>query len=281
MIQLNNGILLPQIGFGTYKAEDDDGLEAIQMALETGYRLFDTAAYYFNEETVGKAIRTSKIPREEILVATKVWREHLGYKETHKAFVDSIEKLGLDYIDLYLIHWPANQKNYADWQKTNAETWRAMEELYEDGKIKAIGVCNFTQKYLQPLIDSAKIQPMINQIEFHPGYWQPDVYDFCKENNIVMQAWSPLARGRVFDNDFLQQLSKKYHNSVAQICLRWIIEKGVIPIPKSSAKNRIEDNFDVFDFELLPDEIQAIDNLPETGFSGELPDIWPDRLKKD
>ena len=276
--QLNNGNKIPAIGFGTYKAQEDEGIAAVKKAIETGYRLIDTAAKYENEEAVGKAIKQSGIAREELMITTKLWRENLGYESTKKAFETSLAKLDLDYIDLYLIHWPANAKNYENWQKTNNDSWRAMEELVKEGKIKNIGVSNFWPEHLEPLLEAAEIEPVINQIEFHPGYWQPELTRYCKEKNILVEAWSPLARGKVFESEEIKAIAKKYNKSVAQICLRWILEHNALVIPKSSTPERIEDNFDIFDFQLNAEDIKTIDNLPQMGFSGELPNHWPDRV---
>ena len=275
---LNDGNELPIIGFGTYKSTEQEGIDAVQFALQNGYRLIDTAAFYFNEEAVGKGIKASGIPREEIVVTTKLWRECLGYESTKKELEKSLKKLDLDYIDLYLIHWPANARNYDNWQKANADSWRAMEELKAEGKIKSIGVSNFWQEHLEALFQTAKVKPAVNQIEFHPGYWQPELTAFCKKHNIVAEAWSPLARGRVFDNETLKQIAQNHNQSVAKVCLRWVIQHDVVVIPKSTTHERILDNLDVFGFELTPEEMSLIDNLPEMGFSGELPNIWPERL---
>lgn len=278
MIQLNDGNQIPSIGFGTYKAEESEGIAAVMSALHHGYRLIDGAAKYENEEAVGKAIKKSEIPREEIFLTTKVWREELGYESTKKALETSLRKLQMDDVDLYLIHWPANSKNYENWQETNAETWRAMEDLQKEGKIKSIGVSNFWEEHLLELLKTANVKPAINQIEFHPGYWQKDLKNFCEKQGIVLQAWSPLARGRVFKNEILNNLSQKYGKSVSQICLRWILQHEVIPIPKSTTDKRIKENIDIFDFTLSEDDIKIINDLPEMGFSGELPNIWPERL---
>lgn len=275
---LNDGNAIPAIGFGTYKATETEAIASIKSAVNRGYRLFDTAAKYDNEEVVGAGIRKSGVPRKELFITTKVWREELGYNETKNAFDKSLMKLQLDYIDLYLIHWPANERNYTNWQKTNAETWRAMEELQQQGKIKSIGVSNFFPAHLEALLEHARVKPAVNQIEFHPGYWQPAVTDYCNKHNILIEAWSPLARGRVFKNEYLQQLADKYKKSISQICLRWILQHNVIPIPKSTTEDRIAENIAVFDFSLTKEEMKQIDLLPEMGFSGELPDIWPDRL---
>lgn len=278
-IQLNNGVNIPAIGYGTYKTAEND-VSIILSAIECGYRLLDTASIYKTEQQTGAAIRESGIPREEITVISKVWRNDLGYHKTKEAFAKSLKQTGLNYLDLYLIHWPANARNFDNWQKTNAETWRAMEELLEEGKIKSIGVSNFWPEHLEALLDSAKIKPAVNQIEFHPGYWQPETTQYCKEKGIVLQAWSPLARGRIFGNEILIEIANRHQKTVSQIALRWIVQQGVIPIPKAASKERMNENFDIFDFALSDEEMELINNLPETGFSGERPDLWPERISK-
>ncbi len=277
-IQLNDGNKIPAIGFGTYQATEKEGIEAIKNAIAEGYSLIDTAAFYKNEEAVGKGIKESGVARKDVFVTTKLWRLDLGYESAKAELEKSLKKLGLDYIDLYLIHWPANAINYDDWQKTNATTWKAMEELQAEGKIKSIGVSNFWQEHLEVLLKTANVVPAINQIEFHPGYWQPEVTAFCQEHEITVEAWSPLARGAIFKSDLLNDLATKYQKSVSQVTLRWIIQHGVIPIPKSTTFSRIQENTQVFDFELTKEEMKQIDALPQMGFSGELPNIWPDRL---
>lgn len=275
---LNNGKNLPVVGFGTYKATEQEGIESVINAISHGYRLIDTASKYNNEEAVGKGIKASGVVREEIILTTKLWRENLGYESTKIEFEKSLNKLGVAYIDIYLIHWPANEKNYKDWKKANADSWRAMEELYAEGKIRTLGVSNFYKEHLEALLETAKVVPAINQIEFHPGYWQKELVDYCKEKNIMVQAWSPLARGKVFDNDILKTIAKTHHKSVAQVCLRWILQHEVIAIPKSTNPNRIKQNIDIFDFELSKEEMSLIDHLPKMGFSGESPYHWPDRI---
>lgn len=275
---LNDGNTIPIVGFGTYKATAQEGIKSVKNAIKNGYRLIDTAAKYENEEAVGQGIKASRIPREELVITTKLWRENLGYKETKVAFEESLTKLNLEYLDLYLIHWPANAKNYDNWQKVNADAWRAMEELQAEGKIKSIGVSNFWPEHLEALFLTAKVIPAVNQIEFHPGYWQPEVTQFCKENGITVQSWSPLARGKVFDNEVLKEIAKKHNKSIAKICLRWIIQQDVIVIPKSTTPERIKENIHLFDFELSHKEMEQINKLPQIGFSGELPNIWPERL---
>nr|WP_291123524.1 aldo/keto reductase [Flavobacterium sp. UBA6046] len=274
---LNNGNKIPIVGFGTYKSKEQEGIESVRCALSNGYRLIDTAAIYGNEEVVGKGIKASGVSREDLFITTKLWRESLGYQSTKKEFEKSLNRLNLDYIDLYLIHWPANAKNYVNWQKTNSDTWRAMEELQAEGKIKSIGVSNFFEEHLEALFQTANLIPSINQIEFHPGYWQQELVEYCKRQNIVVESWSPLARGKVFGNEVLEAISNKHNKSVSQVCLRWIIQHDVIVIPKSTSPKRIEENINLFDFELSTEEMELINNLPEMGFSGELPNIWPDR----
>ncbi|ODS88608.1 MAG: oxidoreductase [Chryseobacterium sp. SCN 40-13] len=276
-IQLNNGVNIPAIGYGTYKTAEND-VSIILSAIECGYRLLDTASIYKTEQQTGAAIRQSGIPREEITVISKVWRNDLGYHKTKEAFAKSLKQTGLNYLDLYLIHWPANARNFNNWQKTNAETWRAMEELLEEGKIKSIGVSNFWPEHLEALLDSAKIKPAVNQIEFHPGYWQPETTQYCKEKEIVLQAWSPLARGRIIENEILIKIASRHQKSVSQIALRWIVQHGVIPLPKAASNERMNENLDIFDFALSDEEMELINNLPETGFSGERPDLWPERV---
>lgn len=277
-LTLNDGTTIPLIGFGTYKCTEQEGITAVSTAIANGYSLIDTAAAYANEEAVGKGIKNSGVARENIYVTTKLWREHLGYESTKIEFEKSLQKLNLEYIDLYLIHWPANDKNYSDWKQTNADTWRAMEELQAAGKIKSIGVSNFFQEHLEALAETAKITPAVNQLEFHPGYWQPELVAYCQNKGIAVESWSPLARGRVFDNAILQEIATKYKKSVAQICLRWVLQHQVIVIPKSNTPQRIKENIEILDFELTVAEMEQINNLPQIGFSGELPNIWPDRL---
>lgn len=277
-IALNDGQKIPIVGFGTYKSREQEGIESVVCAISNGYSLIDTAAAYGNEEAVGKGIKASGVSRESMYVTTKLWRENLGYESTKKEFEKSLNKLNLDYIDLYLIHWPANAKNYNNWQKTNADSWRAMEELQTEGKIKSIGVSNFFQEHLEALFKTAQVIPAVNQIEFHPGYWQQELVTYCKKQNIVVESWSPLARGKVFGNNVLEAIAKKHNKSVSQVCLRWIIQHDVVVIPKSTTPERIKENIQLFDFELTTSEMKQINKLPEMGFSGELPNSWPYRV---
>lgn len=277
-IPLNDGNQIPLVGFGTYKCTEQEGIASVSTALSKGYRLLDTAAIYGNEEAVGKGIKASGIDRKDIYITTKLWRENLGYQSAKDQFNKSLQRLNVDHIDLYLIHWPANAKNYDNWQHANAESWRAMEELQAEGKIKSIGVSNFFQEHLEALFKTAKVIPAVNQIEFHPGYWQKELTEYCQSKNITVESWSPLARGKVFDNQILKDIAKAHQKSVSQICLRWITQHNVIIIPKSNSPERIEENINIFDFELSEDEMKQINNLPKMGFSGEHPTFWPDRI---
>lgn len=252
---LSNGIKIPSIGFGTYKSGDNnETAEIVKYALECGYRQIDTASFYGNEVGIGNAIKESKVKREDIFLVTKLWNDDHGYDNTIEAFNKSLNNLQVDYIDLYLIHWP---------NKLNAETWRAFEHLYETGKVKAIGVCNFKVEHLEELKKTAKIMPMVNQVEIHPFSTKNNIINYCKDNNIKVVAWSPISRGRVLSNELMIDLSQKYKKSIVQIVLRWHMQKGVIPIPKSSNENRIKENIDIFDFEISSEDMKAIDSLDE------------------
>ena len=252
---LSNGVKIPSIGFGTYKSGDDEETaKIIKNALNLGYKMIDTASFYNNEVGIGNGIKESGIDRKDIFIVTKLWNDDHGYDNTIEAFNKSLNNLQVDYIDLYLIHWP---------NKLNAETWRAFEHLYETGKVKAIGVCNFKVEHLEELKKTAKIMPMVNQVEIHPFSTKNNIINYCKDNNIKVVAWSPISRGRVLSNDLMIDLSKKYKKSIVQIVLRWHMQKGVIPIPKSSNENRIKENIDIFDFEISSEDMKAIDSLDE------------------
>ena len=252
---LSNGVKMPSIGFGTYKSgSDEETAKIIKYALETGYRQIDTASFYGNEVGIGNGIKQSNIKREEIFLVTKLWNDDHGYKKTIEAFNKSLERLQVEYIDLYLIHWP---------NKLNAETWRAFEYLYKEGKVRAIGVCNFKIGHLEELKKTAEIMPMVNQVELHPQSSKEYLLDYCNDNNIQLVAWSPIMRGRIFSNELIIGLSEKYKKTIAQIVLRWHIQRGIIPIPKSSNEGRIKENLDIFDFELSADDMNAINSLNE------------------
>lgn len=266
---LHNGVEMPWFGIGVFKVEEGAELvNAVKTALVHGYRSVDTAAIYGNEEGVGEGIRQglqeAGLKREDIFVTSKVWNADLGYEETLKAFDTSLEKLGLDYLDLYLIHWPVEGK-YID-------AWRALETLYQDGRIKAIGVSNFQIHHLKHLMKETEIKPMINQVEYHPRLTQKELLAFCTEQGIQLEAWSPLMQGQLLDHPVLQEIAKKYGKSAAQVILRWDLQNGVITIPKSTKKHRIEENANVFDFELSADDMKRIDDLNENLRVGPDPD---------
>lgn len=263
-VKLYNDVEMPWVGLGVHRAGSGSEVEvAINCALQAGYRSIDTATYYQNEHSVGKVILESGIPREEIFLTTKVWNTDQGYRSTIKAFETSLEKLQTNYLDLYLIHWPQ--------AGTTFETWKAMEELYEKGLIRAIGVCNFLIPHLKRLIEKSRIKPMVNQFEFHPELVQPELLQFCKANQIQPEAWRPIMKGRVNELPLLQELSEKYQKSPVQIVLRWDIQKGVVTIPKSVTPERIIHNADIFDFELTAEDVASIDALDQNARLGEDP----------
>lgn len=277
-ISLNDSHQLPIMGFGTYMLKGRQAIEAVAHALDNGYRLIDTASKYLNEKEVGEGIKQSGIPRAEIKLTTKLWRDSLGYDAALREFDKSLANLGVDYLDLYLIHWPANSKNYNNWQKANAGAWKALEYLKEQGVVKSIGVSNFWEEHLKALFVTAHIPPSVNQIEFHPGYWQEKEMRYSQNQGIAVQSWSPLARGKVLDHPLLIQIAQKYQKTVSQICLRWVIQHQVIVIPKAQSLSRIQENSAIFDFELTEQEMEQINQIPLMGYSGEHPNHWPDRI---
>ncbi len=270
--RLNNNICIPNIGFGTYKAGNGECEKAIVDAINTGYTYFDTAAFYKNERDIAKAIKNSNKKREELIIASKVWREDLGYDNTMKAFESSLKNLDTNYLDVYLIHWPKANPEDKNWKEKNIQTWKAMEELYKAGRIKAIGVSNFLPYHLINLMDNCEIKPMINQLELHIGYLQKTAVDFCVKNDILLQAWSPLGRGKVLNEESLKKMAEKYGKTVSQICIRFLYQMGIMPIVKSSSVNRMEENLNVFDFSIERDDMYYLMCLPQIGWSGEHPD---------
>ncbi|WP_077324292.1 aldo/keto reductase [Virgibacillus siamensis] len=255
-VTLNNGLKMPQLGFGVWQVPDEKATPSVKKALEVGYRSIDTAKVYENEEGVGRALAAADIPREDLFITTKVWNSDQGYDNTLKAFDKSLERLGLDYVDMYLIHWPTPE--FDDY----VETYKAMEKLYNDGRVKAIGVCNFNIEHLQRLLDECDIVPAVNQVECHPYLQQKEMKEFCKQHNIFVESWSPLmSGGDVLSNDVVKGIADQYGKTIAQVVLRWHLQSNSIVIPKSVTPSRIEENFDVFDFELSEDDMNKIAEL--------------------
>ncbi len=264
-IPLNTGAQMPLLGLGTYKMTGDDEVSgAIRSAVLMGYRLFDTASAYRNEEEIGRGIASLQIPREELFVTTKVWNNAQRIGNVEKAFERSLDRLGLDYVDLYLIHWPV-PGCYLD-------TWHVLEDIFRSGKAKAIGVANFSELELDNLMLHSDIVPAVNQIEYHPLFNQDGIRTFCQKNGIVVQAHSPLARGAYLSRDVLRVIAEKYHRSSAQVGLRWLLQKGCAVIPKSSHEDRLLENSQIFDFELEPMEMEAINALNENYRSSSIPE---------
>nr|WP_296960155.1 aldo/keto reductase [uncultured Mediterraneibacter sp.] len=269
---LNNGVKIPAVAFGTYKAAEGKSAEVIRTAIEAGYRYFDTASFYGTETYLAEAIKQSGLPREEFFIATKAWKEELGYENVKKAFYNSLERLQTDYLDLYLIHWPLPEPGYKDWKELDTETWRAMEELYQEGKIRAIGLSNFLPHHIENILSRCTVKPAVNQIEFHPGYSQEATVRYCREREILVQAWSPIARGRVFSDPLIVELSEKYQISPAKLCLVYAVQRGVIPLPKASLLERMKENLDLFSLELEEEDLLRLESMPQAGWSGEHPD---------
>lgn len=262
---LSNGVEMPWLGLGVFKVEEGTELvNVVKTAIEHGYRSIDTAAIYGNESSVGKGIQEAQVDRKELFMTSKVWNSELGYEKTLVAFDESITKLGLDYLDLYLIHWPVEGQF--------KEAWRALETLYEEGKAKAIGVSNFQPHHLEELMKDAKIKPMINQVEYHPRLSQKEVQAFCQKHDIQMEAWSPLMQGELLENAELQEIADRYNKSVAQVILRWDLQNGVVSIPKSTKAHRIAENADVFNFELTSEDMEQINKLNQDQRIGPDPD---------
>lgn len=266
VFSLSNGVKMPCLGFGTWQSSDgEEAYNAVLSALRLGYRHIDTAAAYGNEKSVGRAIadflKESSVKRSDLFITTKLWNEDHGYENAKKAIEVSLEKLGLDYLDLYLIHWPNPVKFRSCWQKANGESWAAMEEAVEAGKIRAIGISNFCERHIDELLKTAKIKPMVNQIKVCPGQPQKQLADYSRSLGMVVEGYSPLGTGGIFKNAEIKQLAEKYGRTVAQVCIRWCLQQGVVPLPKSVNPARIEENSKIFDFNLSDEDLERIANL--------------------
>ncbi|MCB0372976.1 MAG: aldo/keto reductase [Muricauda sp.] len=263
--ELHNGVQMPYFGLGVYLSKDgSEVINAVKDALNHGYRHIDTAAIYDNEDGVGQGIKESDVAREDVFLVSKVWNTDQGYDSTLHAFDASLERLGTDYLDLYLIHWPKGE--------LSKETWKALERLYKEKRVRSIGVSNFLQHHLEDLLPSVEIVPMVNQMEFHPYLVQQDLLDFCNSKGIQYEAWSPLMQGHIFDLEVMKDLAAKYNKTIAQMVLRWDLQKGVVTIPKSSKKERIIANADLFDFEISQEDMNLLDGLDQGKRFGPDPD---------
>ena len=269
--RLKNGLIIPNIGLGTWHIKEQEIIDKmIYNAYQAGYRHIDTASKYQNEKLIGNAIKKYNIDRTGLFLTSKLWKDDKGYERTLKAVEQILNNLQTDYLDLLLIHWPMTSEN---WKELNIETWKAFEELYKEKKVKAIGVSNFMVQHLEALLPNIEIFPMVNQIEFHPGFMQKETLEYCADKNIIVEAWSPLGSGKIFDNDVLKELSIKYNKSIAQICIRWCLQNNVIPLPKSTNKERIIENISVYDFSITEEDMNKIDLLPCFCYSGLNPNI--------
>ncbi len=269
---LANDVTIPCIGYGTWQTPDGEtAVRSVEAAIDSGYRHIDAAAAYENEESVGEGIAKSGIERSELFITSKLWNSERGYQKAKAAFDKTLSDLRLDYLDLYLIHWPASPSQFPDWEEINLETWRAMTELYKEGKVRAIGVSNFTPRHLEALVKT-EVVPMVNQIEYHPGCMQEETVSYCRKYGIQIEAWSPLGTGRVLSHPLLLELGKKYGKSAAQICIRWCLQNQVLPLPKSTTPSRIIENIDIFDFEISGSDRELIDCIGDFGKSGLEPD---------
>ena len=270
--ELNNGVKIPCVGFGTYKAAQGKTAEVIRTAIDAGYRYFDTASFYGTEPYLCEAVKDSGIPREKFFITSKVWKTEMGYERTKEAFEATLERLGTDYLDLYLIHWPLPEPDYEDWKALDLETWRALEEFYKEGRVRAIGLSNFLPHHIENILQNCEIRPAVDQIEFHPGYSQEAALRYCREKEILVQGWSPLGRMRVSKEPLILELAEKHGVSAAQICLRYALQRNVIPLPKSSSIERMKQNQELFGFEISGEDMYRLETMPQTGWSGEHPD---------
>lgn len=267
--KLNNNLTFPAIGFGTYKAS----LDTCSLAIEAGYRYFDTASIYKTESALGEALIKSGLKREEFIIASKLWKTDMtGYSGAKSAFERSLNELRTDYLDVYMMHWPRPDLSIKNWKELDLEIWTLFEELHSQGKIKTLGLSNFLPYHTENILASCKVMPSVIQLEFHPGHTQTFALNYYRKHNILVQAWSPIGRGRVFSDVLIQELSKKYSRSPAQICLRFCLEENVMPLPKASSLERLKENLDVLTFKLESEDVSRLENMPPLGWGGEHPD---------
>lgn len=267
-LTLNNGLTIPAIGFGTYKAQYPE----VMSALNEGFRYFDTASFYGNESEIAEALTHSGIKREDVIIASKVWKSDMGYDSAINAFARTLENLRCGYVDVYMIHWPRPNLELEGWRELDLETWRAMEHLYSQGKIRALGLSNFLPYHAENILSRCEIMPSIAQLEFHPGHLQFPALEYYRQKGIQVQAWSPIGRGRVLDDVLIRELAGKYHVTPAQICIRFCIQEGVMPLPKASNPERMRGNLECLNFVIDEEDISRIENMPPLGWSGEHPD---------
>ena len=267
-LTLNNGLTVPAIGFGMYKTD----IESLVHALEEGYRYFDTASYYGNEGDISQALARTGIDRREIFIASKIWKSDMGYDGAMMSFSRTLENLGTDYLDVLMIHWPRPNLELQEWEALGLETWTAMEDLYSHGKIHALGLSNFLPYHTENILEHGRVKPQISQLEFHPGHTQAFALEYYRRKGIQVQAWSPLGRGRVLEDELIRELAGKYHVTPAQVCLRFCVQEGVMPLPKASSPERLRENMASLEFVIDGRDMSRLENMPPIGWGGEHPD---------
>lgn len=265
--KLNNGKEIPSIGFGTFRLKEEVE-DVVINAIEVGYKMIDTASSYLNEEYVGNAIKKANVDRKDLFITGKLWNDSREFEKIVEACKETLKKLNVEYLDLYLVHWPASPVLYPNWKEINANVWKALEYLYEEGLVKSIGVSNFKKSQLEELMKVAKIKPMVNQIEFHIGFMQEETLKYCQENDILVEAWSPCGGGKLLKKEIIKEMAEKYNVSPAKLCLRWCVEHGVIPITKSTNIDRMKDNFNLYDFKISKEDMNILDSQPFIGGYG-------------
>ena len=275
MYTLNNGMQIPAVGFGCYNAKGGDNYQILSDAIKSGYTLFDTASFYETERDLGKAIIDAKIDRKNLFIQSKLWIDEMGYDNAKAAIERTLKRLNMDYLDVYLIHWPRQSTDTSidEWKKLQLETYKALEEMVDEGLIKAIGLSNFLPHHMNNILSNTNIKPVVCQLEYHLGYTQDIAVGFAKLNDIYVQAWSPLGRGSLITNNVLDIMAKKYGKSVAQVTLRYLIQESIIPIVKSGCRERMIQNMEIFDFEISDEDMSIIKNMPQSTWLGEHPDF--------